>query len=73
MEIKRRRGFEDLGFANIYDYALDRFVFSPRKTRYLLYLGKKLRMLPNLTRAMVENKIGWTKAIKVASVATDLL
>ena len=58
------------GFENIYDYALERFGFCRSKTRALLYLGRRLARLPRLTQALAEGRLGWTKAAKVASVAT---
>ena len=70
LQIKRRRGYEDFGFANIEDYALEVLGFSPSKTRQLLALGRKLLALPKVTEALARGAIGWTKASKVAMVAT---
>jgi hypothetical protein len=70
LQMKRRRGHEEFGFANIEDYALELLGFSPSKTRQLLSLGRKLLALPRLTEALAKGAIGWTKASKVAMVAT---
>ncbi|MFQ5792751.1 MAG: hypothetical protein ACE5JI_19960, partial [Acidobacteriota bacterium] len=69
LEMRNRRGHESFGFSNIYDYAAERFGFSERKTRYLLHLGLRLEQLPQITAALAEGRIGWTKASKIASVA----
>ena len=70
LQIKRRRGYEDFGFANVEDYALELLGFSPSKTRQLLALCRKLLALPKVTEALARGDIGWTKASKVAMVAT---
>jgi len=70
VEIRDRRGEQAFGFANIWDYAAERFGFSERKTAYLLRLGTKLKRLPHLAEALASGKLGWTKAVKVAEVAT---
>ena len=69
-ELQRRRGYLEFGFANVCDYALERFGFSPRKTRYFLYLSRRLRELPRVAEALFRRQIGWSKAARVASVAT---
>lgn len=70
LQIQHRRAYEAFGFANVYDYALERFGFSRRKTAALLFLARRLSDLPFLTEALTEGRLGWTKAVKVASVAT---
>ena len=69
--IRERRGYEKFGFIDIYYYAEERFGFSARKTRYLLQLGQKLRDLPQLRKALEEGRLGWTKASRIARVATS--
>lgn len=69
-QIKRRKVYQDFGFANVYDYALERFGFGHRKTRALITLGRQLNRLEQVTRAMAEGRIGWTKASLVARVAS---
>ncbi len=69
--IRERRGYEKFGFIDIYYYAEERFGFSPRKTRYLLQLGQKLRDLLHLRKALEEGRLGWTKASRIARVATS--
>ena len=65
-----RRGYEKFGFCDIYYYAEGRFGFSPRKTRYLLRLAQQLRRLPQIKEALGEGRLGWTKASRIARVAT---
>ena len=69
--MRERRGYEKFGFVDIYYYAEERFGFSPRKTRYLLQLGQNLERLPQLKKALEEGRLGWTKASRVARVATS--
>ncbi len=69
-EMRKRRGHEKFGFASIFDYACERFGFSARKTRYLLGLGLSLQKLPELRAALAEGRLGWSKATKIAQVAT---
>jgi hypothetical protein len=70
LAIAERRGYEKFGFVDIYYYAEGRFGFSPRKTRYLLSLAQKLRRLPRIKQALGEGRLGWTKASRIARVAT---
>jgi hypothetical protein len=69
-QIKRRAVYKDFGFANVYDYALERFGFAHRKTRALITLGRQLNRLEQIARAMTEGRFGWSKASLVARVAT---
>jgi HNH endonuclease len=69
-ELQERRGYRDFGFATITDYALERFGFKERKTRYLVFLGRKVKELPELRAALASGKLGWVKATRVASVAS---
>jgi len=69
-QLSRRSLYKDFGFENVYDYALERFGFCRSKTRALLYLGRRLSQLPALTEALAKGRLGWTKASKIASVAT---
>jgi len=69
-QIKRRKHYQDFGFENVYDYAMERFGFCHSKTRALLYLARKLTRLPRLTEALAKGRLGWTKAAKAASKAT---
>ena len=57
-------------FASIFDYAAERFGFSARKTRYLLGLAFSLQKLPELRAALADGRLGWSKATKIAQVAT---
>jgi hypothetical protein len=70
-EMNKRRGHEKFGFNDIYYYTEERFGFAARKTRYLLQLGYKLQNLPRLRKALAEGRLGWSKATRVARMATD--
>ena len=70
LEMNDRRGHESYGFSSIFDYAAERFGFYERKTGYMLQLARKLKRLPHLAEALASGKLGWTKAVKVAEVAT---
>ncbi|MGH9462557.1 MAG: HNH endonuclease, partial [Vicinamibacteria bacterium] len=70
LALAERRGYEKFGFADIYYYAEGRFGFSPRKTRYLLHLAQQLRRLPRIKEALAQGRLGWTKASRIARVAT---
>jgi len=68
--MRERRGYEKFGFSDIYYYTEGRFGFSARKTRYLLHLGQQLRRLPRIREALAQGRLGWTKASRIARVAT---
>ena len=70
LEMRDRRGYEKFGFSDIYYYAEGRFGFSARKTRYLLSLGQQLQKLPQIKEALAQGRLGWTKASRIARVAT---
>jgi len=70
LAMRERRGYEKFGFSDIYYYAEGRFGFSARKTRYLLHLGQQLRRLPRIREALAQGRLGWTKASRIARVAT---
>jgi hypothetical protein len=69
-EVRERGAYRDFGFSSIYDYALQRFGFKQRKTRYLLFLGRKVQELPQIREALRSGKLGWCKATRIASVAS---
>ena len=69
-EVRERGAFRDFGCSTIYDYAAQRFGFKERKTRYLLFLGRKVKELPQIREALKTGKLGWCKATRIASVAT---
>jgi hypothetical protein len=59
--MRERGAFRDFGFSSIYDYADERFGFSSRKTRYLIYLGRILDELPQLREALKEERSAGAK------------
>jgi HNH endonuclease len=69
-EVQTRRAYRELGFSSIADYARERFGFQERKTRYLVYLGRKVKELPQLRAALASGKLGWVKATRIAAVAS---
>ena len=69
-EVRERRLFVAFGYANISDYAFARFGFKARKTHYLVRLGQRIKRLPKLREAMVNGKLGWCKASRIADIAT---
>ena len=71
LAMAKRRGYEKFGFTDIYYYAEGRFGFCARKTRYLLHLAQQLRRLPRVKEALAEGRLGWTKASRIARVATS--
>jgi hypothetical protein len=58
------------GYSSFFDYAAERFGFSELETAYLLTLARRWKRLPHLAEALGSGKHGWTKAAKVAEVAT---
>jgi len=68
-EMRDRRGYVELGFTSIYDYASERFGFCERKTRCFVSLGRKLQELPKIREALRSGKLGWCKASQIASRA----
>ncbi len=68
-EVRERGAFLEFGYSSIYDYAHARFAFGPRKTRYLVALGRKVQKLPKIREALASGKLGWCKASRIASVA----
>ena len=69
LEAQKRKAYEAFCFQNIYDYAHDRFGIKERKTTYMLSLARKLKELPQISAALQNGRIRWSKAHKIASVA----
>jgi len=67
-EIEQSRIHQEFGYANIADYANERHGIPGCAA--LRRLGERLPGLPLLDRAMADGQIGWTKAARVAAVAT---
>lgn len=66
LEVQKRKSYEAFGFQNIYDYAHDRFDIKERKTTYMLSLARKLKELPQITAALQDGRIRWSKAFRIA-------
>jgi len=69
-EIKRRFLFRELGYASIYQYAIQELGFSKSRTRDFICLAGKLDKLPAVRDAMTVGEIGYTKARVIVGVAT---
>ncbi len=69
LEVQKRKAYEAFCFQNIYDYAHDRFGIKERKTTYMISLARKLKELPQISTALQNGQIRWSKAHKIASVA----
>jgi hypothetical protein len=71
LAMNEKGGFQQFGFTNIFDYCADRFGYSYRMTGYMLGLGRKVKHREKIADALNRREISWTKAYKIASVATD--
>jgi len=69
-EIKRRFLFRELGYASIYQYAIQELGFSKSRARDFILLAGQLDKLPAVRDALTAGEIGYTKARVIVSVAT---
>jgi hypothetical protein len=70
LELQRTRGYVELGFSSICDYAYARLQFSPGKTRDAIKLSERAEGLPRIRAALEGGTAEWTKLRTVAAVAT---
>jgi hypothetical protein len=70
LELQRTRGYVELGFSSICDYAQARLQFSPGKTRDVIKLMERAEALPRIREALESGAGEWTKLRTVAAVAT---
>lgn len=68
--IYRERHFLLLGYSSIYHYAEEALHFKRGKTEQFVRLAKDMVRLPELARALEEEKLTWTQAREVGKVAT---
>lgn len=62
--------FRALGYARLVEYTTQVLELTPRVTRDLLRLGRRLADLPRLDAAMAAGDLDWTKARELLRVAT---
>ena len=60
----------ELGYRDLTDYAENGLQLSAHKAHALIEICRHLPDLPELAKALSEGRIGWTKARKVARIAT---
>jgi hypothetical protein len=72
-EVRERGADRDFGYSNIYDYTAQRFGFKPRKTRYLLLLGRSPRRFRSLSRttsgSSLENALEICRRVSGAEIS----
>ena len=69
-EVEERDIYDDRGYSSTYALAKDLFGLSKRRTRELVRMGKKLRVLPLIDLAFLKGHIGHSKLLLLISVAT---
>jgi 5-methylcytosine-specific restriction endonuclease McrA len=70
-EVQRRGLYRPLGHASLHLYATQALGFSDNRYYQFKRLADDLDRLPVLREAVETGKIGWTKALQVARVATE--
>lgn len=68
-EIKDRQIYKLFGYCDVAHYAEARHGIPRRRTRELVYIGRKLLALPEIDRAFCDQRIGWSKVRLLAQVA----
>jgi hypothetical protein len=68
-EVFETATFRTLGYARLADYAADALGLERREVRDLLWLGKRLRELPDIDAALASGDLDPTKARDIARVA----
>jgi Holliday junction DNA helicase RuvB len=70
LEMEERRLHQQWGHSSTIGYAQAHLDLSPRRTRELLSVGRKLRALPAIEKAFCEQAIGWTKVLILMRVVS---
>jgi len=65
VEIDERELWRQLGFSSVVQYACDAANIGMNKAYALLRIGRRLRELHLIRRALIENRIGWTKVREI--------
>jgi hypothetical protein len=69
-ELQRTRRYTERGHASVVAYGEAELDLTPRQTRDLVFVAKRLPALPALDAAFRSGRVGYTKAREVARVAT---
>jgi hypothetical protein len=69
-ELHRSRRYMERGHASVIAYGEAELDLTPRQTRDLVFVAKRLAALPALDEAFRTGRVGYTKAREVARVAT---
>ena len=70
LDTEERRLYQDWDHGSTKPYAQARFDLSPRRTRELLWAGRKLRTLPRVDEAFCDQAISWTKVLILLRVVS---
>ncbi|MCK6572739.1 HNH endonuclease [Myxococcota bacterium] len=70
-ELHRTRRYTERGHASVIAYAEAELDLTPRQTRDLVFVAKRLAALPTLAAAFRAGRVAYTKAREVARVATS--
>ncbi len=68
-DIDRRRLYRDLGYASMWQYAIEGLGFSRTRAKDFLRLARRLDALPGVRRSIASGKLGYTKAREIVKVA----
>jgi hypothetical protein len=71
LELKRTRGYIELQFSCIVDYASARLGYSAQKTKEVIELSERAEGLPRIREALERGTADWTKLRTIARVATS--
>ncbi len=69
-ELHRSRRYSERGHTSVIAYGEAELDLTPRQTRDLVFVAKRLAALPALDEAFRTGRVGYTKAREVARVAT---
>ena len=69
-EMAEGRRFVELGYSSLVNYAEQGLELTPRTTRELLSLARRLPGLPVLSASLESGELDWTKAREIVRVAT---
>jgi hypothetical protein len=64
------RAHHRLGFARLYDYALERLGISKREVQSAAQVARKVDAIPSLARAFADGRMNWSKLRLICGVAS---
>ncbi len=70
LDLAETGGHQELGFANVVQYAYTRFGIQPSTTREYLATARALDQLPLIDKALGSGRLDWSKARLLARIAT---